>query len=317
MKRSGNRKVVLIGSGSVGVAYAFAMVNQCLCDEFVIIDIAQDRALGEVKDLNHGVPYAISPTRVKAGEYKDCAGADLVVLCAGVAQKPGGETRLELGSRNVNIFRTLVANVVKSGFEGIFLVATNPVDVLAHATQYFSGFPYKRVIGSGTILDTARLRYLLGEHFGVSPQSVHADVIGEHGDSELVAWSTATIAGRSIKAIFEADPTKKHLLDEIYVQTRDAAYDIIKAKGMTCYGIGMGLARITRAILNNENAVLNVSAYLEGHYNHKDVYIGVPAVVNRDGLHDILEIPLDAQEREKFAKSVQTLKDIRNDLLAI
>lgn len=310
MNQFKGKKVVLVGNGAVGSSYAFSMINQGICDEFVIIDLDKKKVMGDVMDLNHGTVYGPSPIKVKAGEYQDCEDADLVVICAGAAQKPG-ETRLDLVSKNMKIFKSIVDEIMKSGFDGIFLIATNPVDVLTYATMKFSGLPKERVIGSGTILDTARFRYLLSEEFDVAPQSVHANIIGEHGDSELPVWSHANIAGKPLRQMIEKDESRKHKIEEIFVQTRDAAYEIIEAKGATYYGVAMGLMRITKAILNNQDVVLTVSAYLEGEYGHEGVYIGVPALINRSGIREIIEMPLNEEEKGLFDHSVKVLKDIQ------
>ena len=298
-------KVVLIGAGDVGSSYAYALVNQGICNELVLVDIDKEKSEGEVMDLNHGLVYALSPIKITSGTYAECKDAAIVVICAGAAQKPG-ETRLDLVSKNLNIFRTIIKNVMDSGFNGVFLVATNPVDILAYATWKFSGLPKERVIGSGTILDTARFRYLLSEEYDVAPTSVHAYIIGEHGDSELAVWSTANISGKLIAP--DLTDARK---EEIFVQVRDAAYQIIESKGATYYGIAMGLARITKAILQNEEVVLPVGSLLEGEYGHNDVYIGVPTVIHRAGRKDLVELSLNEDEQEKFSKSVKVLKDIQ------
>ncbi|GGI42743.1 L-lactate dehydrogenase [Mammaliicoccus stepanovicii] len=310
MNKFKGKKVALVGNGLVGSSYAFSMINQGICDEFVIIDLDKKKVIGDVMDLNHGTLYGASPIKVKAGEYEDCKDADLVVICAGAAQKPG-ETRLDLVAKNMKIFKSIVTKVMESGFDGIFLIATNPVDVLSYATMKFSGLPKERVIGSGTILDTARFRYLLSEEFNVAPQSVHANIIGEHGDSELPVWSHANISGKPLRSIIENDESRKHRVEEIFVETRDAAYQIIESKGATYYGVAMGLMRITKAILNNQDVVLTVSAYLEGEYGNEGVYIGVPALINRTGIKEIIEMPLNEEEKSLFDRSVLVLKDIQ------
>lgn len=305
-------KVVLIGTGAVGSSYAFSMLNQGVCDELVLIDLNEQKSMGDVMDLNHGVLYAPTSTKVSFGKYTDCVDASLVVICAGANQKPG-ETRLELVEKNMAIFKNIVGQVMDSGFDGIFLIATNPVDILTYATWKFSGLPKERVIGSGTILDTARFRYLLGENFGVAPHSVHASIIGEHGDTEVAVWSSANIAGIPLKDYLakEDGEDQEEKMKEIAVQVRDAAYEIIEAKGSTYYGIAMGLTRISRAILQNQDVVLTVSALLEGEFGHDDVYIGVPAVINRQGIRDVVEIPLSDREKELFDHSVNTLKKVQ------
>ncbi|MCG7438873.1 MULTISPECIES: L-lactate dehydrogenase [Corynebacterium] len=311
MKVSAGNKVVLIGAGDVGVAYAYALVNQGIVDHLAIIDIDERKTEGNVMDLNHGVVWAPSRTKVTRGTYADCEDAALVVLCAGAAQKPG-ETRLQLVDKNMRIFKSIVDEVMASGFDGIFLVATNPVDILSYATWKFSGLPAHRVIGSGTVLDTARFRYMLGEYFDVSPMSVHAYIVGEHGDSELPVLSSANIAGVGLRSKLERNPELHDELEEIFIRTRDAAYEIIDAKGSTSYGIGMGLARITRAIFQNQEVALPVSALLRGEYGHEDMYIGTPAIVNRKGIRRVVELELDDYEAEQFDKSVATLREIQD-----
>ncbi|MCH6197351.1 L-lactate dehydrogenase [Corynebacterium mastitidis] len=310
MKQTIGNKVVLIGAGDVGVAYAYALVNQGTIDHLAIIDIDEKKLEGNVMDLNHGVVWAGSRTRVTKGSYEDCADAALVVLCAGAAQKPG-ETRLQLVDKNVAITKSIITEVMAHGFDGIFLVASNPVDILTYATWKFSGLPTQRVIGSGTVLDSARFRYMLGELYETAPSSIHAYIIGEHGDTELPVLSSATIAGVSMRRLLEKDPALEGRLEKIFEQTRDAAYHIIDAKGSTSYGIGMGLARITRAILHNQDVALPVSAYLEGEYGQEDIYIGTPAILNRGGIRRVVELELSEREQERFAHSANTLREIQ------
>ncbi|WP_044894793.1 L-lactate dehydrogenase [Bacillus alveayuensis] len=305
-------RVVVVGTGFVGSSYAFALLNQGVTEELVLIDLNKEKSEGDAMDLNHGLPFAPAPTKIWFGDYRDCKDADIVVLTAGANQKPG-ETRLDLVDKNVKIFKSIVNEVMKSGFDGIFLVATNPVDILTYATWKFSGLPKERVIGSGTILDTARFRYVLGEYFQVDTRNVHAYIIGEHGDTELPVWSHADIGGRSILEIVEEN--EEYSLDDLerlFINVRDAAYHIIQRKGATYYGIAMGLVRLTKAILQNENSILTVSAYLDGEYGQNDIYIGVPAVVNRNGIREVLELKLNEEEKEKFAHSVKVLKEVMN-----
>lgn len=308
MKITLGNKVVLIGTGAVGSSYAYALMNQGICDELVLVDLNEEKAKGDVMDLDHGIVYAPSPINIKFGSYQECEDAAIVVICAGAAQKPG-ETRLDLVSKNVKIFEVIVEKIMDSGFNGILLVATNPVDILAYATWKFSGLPKERVIGSGTVLDSARFRYLLGKEFDTAPSSVHGYIIGEHGDSQVPVWSLANISGTMLAPQLSEDRQV-----ELEIQVRDAAYKIIESKGATYYGIAMGLARITKAILKNENVVLPVGALLDGEYGQKDVYIGVPSVINRRGIKNIVELSLDANEFEKFFKSIKTLKDIQTQI---
>ncbi|GAB79316.1 L-lactate dehydrogenase [Austwickia chelonae] len=302
-----DNKVVLIGTGAVGMAYAFAVVNQGLADELVLIDLNERKSRADVLDLNHGEAWAPHPVSVSFGDYSDCRDAAMVVICAGVPQKPG-QTRLELLETNLAIFKDIVGRVMDTGFDGIFLVATNPVDILTYATWRFSGLPSAQVIGSGTTLDTARLRFNLAQHFEVATTNVHATIIGEHGDSELPAWSAASIAGRSITRRLAQHPELHDELDRIFAMTRDAAYDIIDAKGSTSYGVGMALARITRAIMRNEKVTLPVSALLQGEYGHEDLYIGVPTSIGRRGIRQIVELDLDESEQIAFDASVASLQ---------
>ncbi|WP_165243240.1 L-lactate dehydrogenase [Corynebacterium lizhenjunii] len=306
-------KVVLIGAGDVGVAYAYALVNQGTVDHLAIIDIDEKKLMGNVMDLNHGVVWAPSRTRVTMGTYEDCADAAMVVICAGAAQKPG-ETRLQLVDKNVSIMNSIVGQVMDNGFDGIFLVASNPVDLLTYAVWKASGLPQSRVIGSGTVLDSARYRYMLAEMEDVAPTSVHAYIVGEHGDSELPVVSSGNIAGVPMSRRSEEDPDYNSHIEFIFEKTRDAAYEIIDAKGSTSYGIGMGLARITRAIIQNQAVALPVSAYLDGEYGKKDVYIGTPAIIDRSGINRVIELPLDAHEQERFDKSYTTLNEIKKEI---
>lgn len=309
-------KIVLIGTGAVGMAYAYALVNQGLVEELVLIDLNEAKSRADVLDLNHGEAWAPAPVKVTFGTYADCHDAAMVVVCAGAAQRPG-QSRLDIADVNLRIFREIVERVQASGFDGIYLVATNPVDVLTYATWRFSGLPSEQVIGSGTTLDTARLRYHLGEFFEVSTSNVHALIIGEHGDTELPVWSAASVAGRSIPRRIAADPSLRGRLDDIFQQTRDAAYQIIDAKGSTSYGIGMSLARITRAILKNEKATLPVSTLLHGEYGHEDVCIGVPTILSRGGARHVVELDLDEDEQAAFERSVATLQGFREQVASL
>lgn len=309
------RKVVLIGTGMVGMSYAYALLNQSVCDELVLIDINEERAKGEVMDLNHGLAFSAANMKIYAGTYQDCNNADIVVICAGVAQKPG-ESRLDLLQRNTKVFRSIISPVTESGFNGIFLVATNPVDIMTRITCVLSGFNPRRVLGSGTALDTARLRYLLGEYFSVDPRNVHAYVIGEHGDSEFVPWSQAMFATKPILDICAQSKNRCSYQDmeNISNQVRGAAQQIIKAKQATYYGIGMALVRITKAIFGDENSVLTVSAMLRGEYDEHGVYVGVPCIVNRNGVRKVLSLPLNEKELKQFKQSCKTLQDCYRDL---
>ncbi|MCM1314143.1 MAG: L-lactate dehydrogenase [Muribaculaceae bacterium] len=310
------RKVVLIGTGMVGMSFAYALVNQGgICNELVLIDVNKERANGEAMDLNHGLAFAKSNMRIYAGDYKDCKDADIVVIAAGVAQREG-ETRLDLLQRNTEVFRSIISPVVKSGFDGIFLVATNPVDIMTRVTYELSRFGASRVIGTGTSLDTARLRYLLGDYFTVDPKNIHAYVIGEHGDSEFVPLSQVMLATKSVSEILadEKNDYKIEDMQSIEEQVRTAAYKIIEAKRATYYGIGMAITRIIKAILGDENSVLTVSAKLCGEYDSKNVFIGVPCIIGRNGVKEIVELSLTDDEKIKFQNSRQVLEDSFNGL---
>lgn len=314
MKNNVNR-VVLVGTGFVGSSYAFAMLNQGITEEFVLIDVNKDKAEGDAMDLNHGTPFAPNRTKIWFGDYSDCKDADIVVLTAGANQKPG-ETRLDLVEKNMKIFKSIIGEIMANGFNGIFLVAANPVDILTYATWKFSGLPKHRVLGSGTILDTARFRFMLSDYFEVDPRNVHAYIIGEHGDTELPVWSHANVGGKNMSELIKTKPDHSmDDLDNIFINVRDAAYEIINRKGATFYGIAMGLVRITKAILQNENSILTVSTFLDGEYGEEDVYVGVPAIVNREGIGDILELKLSTDEQEKFSHSVKVLKETMNPIL--
>ena len=304
------RKVVIVGTGMVGMSYAYCLLNQSVCDELVLIDVNKVRAEGEAMDLNHGLAFANSNMTIYAGEYSDCTDADIVVICAGVAQKPG-ETRLALLKRNTAVFRSIIVPVTSSGFNGIFLVATNPVDIMTRITCVLSGFNPRRVMGSGTALDTARLRYLLGGYLKADPRNVHAYVMGEHGDSEFVPWSQALLATKPIMDLCTERGEEGFCdkLGDIEEEVRTAAYKIIEAKKATYYGIGMALTRITKAILGDEHSVLTVSAMLRGEYGQRDVFVGVPCIINQNGIQSVLPLSLTDAELEKLAKSCDTLRE--------
>ena len=302
-------RVAVIGAGHVGATFAYALLLRGLASEIVLIDADRGRAEGEAMDLAHAVPLT-HPTRVWAGDYADCAGAAVTVITAGAAQRPG-ETRLALLERNAAIVGEVVAQVVRHNPAGLLLVASNPVDVLAYEAWRISGLPAGRVIGSGTILDTARFRALLGQHFDVDPRNVHAYILGEHGDSEVAAWSIATVAGMPLTAYCAANGIvcDRADMDAIVRQTRDAAYAIIERKGATYYAIGVGLARIVEAILRDERSVLSVSTLVDGYAGIHDVYLSVPAVVGRGGVERVLRPALAANEVAALQRSASVLRE--------
>lgn len=310
-----HQKVVLVGDGAVGSSFAFAMAQQGIAEEFVVVDVIKERTQGDALDLEDATPFT-SPKKIYSGEYSDCKDADLVVITAGAPQKPG-ETRLDLVNKNLKILSTIVKPIVDSGFNGIFLVAANPVDILTYATWKFSGFPKEKVIGSGISLDTARLRVALGKKFNVSSASVDAYILGEHGDSEFAGYSAATIGTKPLLEIAKEEGVSTDDLAKIEDEVRNKAYEIINKKGATFYGVATAMTRISKAILRDENAVLPVSAYMDGQYDGlKDIYIGTPAVINGSGLARVIESPLNADEKQKMAASAKTLKKVLNDGLA-
>ena len=308
------RKVVLVGTGFVGMSMAYALENQGGVNELVLIDVLKDKAIGEAMDLAHGIACAPSSRiEIKAGEYSECKDADIVVITAGIAQKPG-QTRLELAKTNAGIMKDITEQVVASGFKGIFVIATNPVDLMTYVVEKVSKFPKNKVIGSGTMLDTSRLRYLLGERLGISPKNVHAYIMGEHGDSSFVAWSHSYIGCKPLIQILKEKGKDEKILDEIYTEVQQAAYEIINRKKATYYGIGLGLAKIVKTILDDDKEILTVSTYIDNNYNHSGLFIGVPAVIGHNGAEDILNLTLSEQEQEKFDKSYSILEGMKEDI---
>lgn len=293
-------KVVLIGCGNVGMAYAYALLNQqTYVDELVLIDINIDRIIGEVADLNHCLAYSPSKINIKVGKYKDCKDASIVVICAGANQAPG-ETRMDLINKNSKIFKSIIDPVMESGFNGIFIVATNPLDVMTYLTLKYSKLPSNKVIGSGTTLDTARLRFMLSEKTNVCPKDIQAFVIGEHGDSEFVPWSNVTIGQSSIDNFID-----ERLKEEIEDDVRNSAYEIIRRKGATYYGIGMCLVRITNAVLEDKKIILSVSSWDK----QNKVCISTPAIVDKNGVREKIYMPLTNKEKDKLVKSIKVIKE--------
>lgn len=308
-------KVVLVGTGMVGMSYAYSLLNQGTCERLVLIDINTEKAEGEAMDLNHGLAFAPRRMEIISGGYEDCSDADIVCITAGAPQLPG-ESRLDLLEKNTKILDSIIKPIIASGFDGIMLMATNPVDIMTYIAYKLSGLPKERVIGSGTTLDTARLRYILGEKNEIDPRNVHAYVMGEHGDSQFVAWSHASLGVHPVYDVIKKAATDLTLedLDKIHNEVKNAAYEIINRKKATYYGIGVALTRITKAILNNENSILTVSSYLEGQYGHEGVYIAVPSIVNRNGVREVIDLTLDKDEKLKFDASVKVLKENINSI---
>lgn len=307
-------KIVLIGCGAVGSTFAYTLLVQGLANELVVIDANRDRAEGEVLDLNHGLMLA-QPMKITVGDYPDCQGAEIIVITAGTAQRPG-ETRLDLLNRNAAILRDIVRQVVQHNQDGIMVIATNPVDIMTQVALRISGWPSHRVLGSGTLLDSSRFRYLIAERLKVDPRSVHGVIIGEHGDSEVAVWSSASVAGLSLD---HPEAGERWHLDqneraEIYEETRGAAYKIIEKKGATFYAIALALARICEAILRDQRSILPVSSYLEGYHGVEGVCLGVPTVVGRMGVEEQVPIVLDPAEQAALQDSAAKMKHLLTEI---
>lgn len=301
-------KVGLIGTGLVGTSFAYSLMQQGYAKELVLIDVDKPRAEGEAMDLNHGLPF-VGPMQIYAGDYADLAGAEVTVITAGLNQKPD-ETRLELLGKNAAIMRAIIPEVVQHNPDGIVVIASNPVDILTYIACEAANFKPGQIIGSGTLLDTARLRYLLGDYYAVDSRSIHAYVVGEHGDSELALWSLANVAGVRLSD-FTGPNGKgydKAALDAILEQTRNAAYEIIKRKKATYYAIGLGLLTLVEAILKDQHSVYTVSTPLTGQFGVTDMAISLPSVIGRRGVEEVLNIHMDEAETELFQKSAQMLK---------
>jgi len=296
---SKKRRIVVIGVGAVGSTTAYTLLLRQRMDELVLIDANKEKAIGDALDMNHGLAF-LGKANVWAGSYEDCADADIIIITAGVAQKPG-ESRVDLLKRNVAVFEDITNQVLQFNKDGILLIASNPVDIMSYFTWKKSGWPWQRIIGSGTLLDTARFRYLIGEKLSIDARSVHAHIIGEHGDSELPVWSHANLAGSSIE-LGEEDK------ENIFYNTRNAAYRIIEAKGATYYAIALALDRICTAILKNEASVLNVSTLLNNYHGISDVYLGVPSIVDRSGVREVLKLNLNEKEKQLLHKSGNKIK---------
>ncbi len=308
------RKIVLVGTGSVGMSMAYSFLTTGGLDELVLIDVNKEKAIGEAMDLQHGLPYARHKLIVRAGEYADCKGAKVVVITAGVTQRPD-ETRLDLTTRDAIIIKDVTENIMKSGFDGILVIASNPVDGMTYVAQKVSGLPSHRVIGSGTMLDTARLRFMMSEYLGLSSSNIHAYIMGEHGDTSFVPWSNAYVGCKPLLELLDEEGRDLTDLHNIYTQVQQAGYEIVKRKHSTYYGIGLSLNRLVQAILNDENVILTVSAYQNGEYGQEGLYIGVPAVINREGVREIVKLDLSDVDKAKFNQSSETLKKINHDII--
>ena len=306
------RKLAVIGCGFVGSASAFALMQSGLFSEMVLIDANRARAEGEALDISHGLPFA-KPMKIYAGDYPDLADASLIVVTAGAGQKPG-ETRLDLVKKNVAIFRSIIPSITQYNKDAILLIVANPVDILTYAAAKLSGFPENRVFGTGTVLDTARLKYLLGEHLQVDSRAVHAFILGEHGDSEIVAWSSANVSGLPLHNFCEMRGYFDHdaAMETLAAGVKNSAYEIIEKKGATYYGIAMSVRRVCEAIVRDEKSILPVSSVQHGSYGIQDVALSLPAVVGKDGVETIVPIALSDEEIAALQASAQTLKDVLN-----
>jgi L-lactate dehydrogenase len=307
-------KVVVVGAGFVGTAFAYSLLIRGLASQIAIIDVNRERAEGEVMDLNHGMSFA-QPVKIWAGDYADCRDADIVVIAVDRGQKIE-QSRLELAQGNFELLKQIVPSITKYNGECVLLVVTNPLDVMTYAALKLSGFPRNRVIGSGTILDTARLRYLLGERLQVDSRNVHAYIIGEHGDSEVPVWSLANVAGMRLKDFCPlcGVPYNQGELDELFLKVRNAGYEIIKRKGRTFYAVALGMTKIVESIIRNENAVSTVSCLLEEYYGVSDICLSVPVILNRSGVKQVIRLPLDEGEVESFRKSAAIIRGVANSI---
>ena len=308
------QKVAVIGCGFVGATSAFSLIQSGLFSEMVLIDANHEKAVGEAMDLSHGSAYS-TPVKIYAGSYDDIVDAGLIVITAGANQKPN-ETRLDLVKKNVSIFKSIIPEIKERNCEGILLIVSNPVDILTYVTLKLSGFPANRVIGSGTVLDTARLKHVLGEHLQVDSRNIHAYVIGEHGDSELAVWSGAQVAGIHINHFCELRGHFQHqeAMNRLYQEVRDSAYHIIERKGATYYGVAVAVKRIAEAIVKNEHAVLPISSLMQGEFGLSDLCLSIPTVVGNKGVEMVVDIYLDNEEKQKLLESAHALKQVLKSL---
>ena len=314
MKNVNYRKAVMVGCGFVGSASAFALMQSGLFTELVLIDANRTKAEGEALDISHGLPFA-KPMKIWAGDYDDVSDAGIIIITAGSGQKPG-ETRLDLVKRNVEIFKSIIPEISKRNRDAIMLIVANPVDVLTFAAAKLSGYPENRVIGTGTVLDTARLKYLLGQHLAVDPRAVHAFIVGEHGDSEIVAWSCANVSGVPLSDFCEMRGHFDHTgaMNRIAEDVKNSAYEIIEKKSATYYGIAMSVKRVCEAIVRNEESILPVSSVRHGEYGIEGVALSLPAVVGKDGIETTVPLNLSYRETEELKKSADTLKAVIDTL---
>ena len=313
-----NRKVAIVGCGLVGSTTAFSLITQGICDEVIMIDINKERAYGEMLDLQDSIGYLNRNVKVRTGDYSDCGDVDIIVITAGAPPKQG-QSRLDTLEMSAKICKSIVEPIMESGFDGIFIVISNPVDIITHYVQFLSGLPKNQVIGTGTAIDSARLQNMIAQLVRVDPRSVHAYSMGEHGDSQMVPWSTVTVAG---KPFYDVIADNKELvgdvdLNELVYKTTQEGWEILNRKGTTYYGIATACAGIIKAILNDENRIVPVSTLLEGEYGEKDVYAGVPTILNRTGASDVLEIHMTPGELARFKESVQLIREYTGRIMEI
>lgn len=308
-----SRKVCLVGTGMVGMSMAYSLMNTGGIDELVLIDIDNEKAIGEAMDLSHGLPYSYNKMRIKSGNYKDCQDSDIVVITAGLNQKEG-QTRLDLTMSNTKIIKDISKKVKMSGFKGIVIVASNPVDIMSYVVYKTMGIDKNKVIGTGTLLDTARMRYLLSEYLKVSSDDIEAYILGEHGDSSFISWTNTYVGCKQLLDYVDEKNLDMNDLHEIYEEVKNAAYEIIERKKATYYGIGLALNKLISSIFNDTNKILCVSAYLDYDYNHNDIYMGVPCIINRSGIKEIIKLPLNNVDQSKFDNSYQILKNMKLEI---
>ena len=308
------QKAAIIGCGFVGTSIAFSLVQKGIFSELVLIDANEKKAEGEAMDLSHGLPFT-KPMEIKAGGYEDIADCAMIIITAGANQKPG-ETRLDLVHKNVEIYKSIIPKIVEKNQEATLLIVSNPVDIMTYVALKLSGYPSHKVIGSGTVLDTARLKYLLSRHLDVDSRSIHAFIIGEHGDSELAVWSAAKVSGIPLNHFCELRGYFDHMesMDRIYQSVRDSAYEIIEKKGATYYGVAMAVCRIAESVIRNEHSIMPISVYLDGLYGLHDICLSIPTVVGQEGAEKVLDIPLDLMEMGKLVYSAEELKKIIGEL---
>lgn len=307
--KSKRTKISIVGAGSVGATCAYSLMINGIASEIVIVDVNKDKALGETMDLSHGVSF-VNPVDIKSGNYSDTKNSDIVIITAGAPQKEG-ETRLDLINKNFDIFKSIIPKIIKYNKDSILLVVSNPVDILTYITYKLSGFPKEKVIGSGTVLDTSRFKYLLSEHFDIDARNIHTYIMGEHGDSEIATWSLTSIAGMTVqeycsKICKKCDGISKY---SVLKDIKEAAYKVIEKKGATYYAIALAVTRIVEAIIRDENSILTISSLLNGEYNINDIYLGTPCILGASGVKKVLEVPLNEEELHELTLSANTLKD--------